>query len=335
MDNIYTDAHLQRLPWLTQPAVRARINETAKKMAAIEQKAAQLQSAINDLTAEPPILNAQLLKRRAALLKTLNLTDATIIAAQEKVLIDLEKAALDTQKTAAADKKIAVKDDLYTFLNNLLSALDVSPRPGQPAWIIPFAGQEPGAGIPIMTPKLVLDAGLKIGIERHRFAFTATQLRHKEKAAAKQAKRAAQKEKDDTVLAFTNASFNAAVTAAVRRQNGRRQPASRRPQSRQSQPRNPRANAAAQPAAQPRPRPRRNLSASRTHAPVGRAQPAPRPPLPARSGNGAGRRREAPRAGRPPPNRAPSRAGRSRSPYPLRRTAARAAPAAQRGGRRG
>lgn len=327
MDNIYTEAQLLRLPWLNQPSIRARIHETTKKQAAAEQKAAQIQSIVNDISADPPILNAQLRKRRAALIKALNLTDAAIIASQEKVMIDLEKAALDTQKTAANDKKVAVYDDLCTFLSTILTALDVAPRPGQPGWIIPFPGQEAGVGVPIMTPKLVLDAGLKVGIERHRYAFTAAQIKHREQAAAKAAKRAAQKEKDDAAVAFTNASFTTAVTAIARRLTGRRPPASRRPQPRERQRRNP-TNVGAAPHAQSR---QRTQTAHRRNDTV--ARPPRRPRSNAPTGNGRGRRGMAPRDGRPPRARSAPRP-RPRSPYPLRPTAARAALAARNDARR-
>jgi hypothetical protein len=126
MDTIFTESRISRLPWLSFPSIRSKILETAKKIAASQQKAASLQSTINNLNAEPPILKPVLLKRRAALLKSLNLSDAGLITAQVKVLIDLEKAALETQKTAAEDKITAAWDNLRTFLKAVLSALNIS-----------------------------------------------------------------------------------------------------------------------------------------------------------------------------------------------------------------
>jgi hypothetical protein len=330
MDIIFPAASIEKLPWLSQPPIRSKVLEISKKLAAAEQKSANIQATIEGINANPPFLKKHLLKKRAALIKSLNLTDAAIIAAQEKILFDLEKAALETQKDATEAKKVTLMDDLYNFLKAILTALNISPRPNEDAWIRMLPDQPIGAGIPVLTAKNVFDNCVKKAVERERCVFIASELKSKRKIAEKEAKRAAQRERDDAVLAFTNASFNTAVTAVFQRQNQHQNRRQRRPQTQQSQRRNPRRTVTTPQATQSRQPSRRNFSARRSGDTVGRAQPSRTSRTTSRSGNVTGRRSTGPSSGQQ--RRQPTTvANRARSPYPLRRTAARVGHAARNG----
>lgn len=316
MNNLFTAHHLELLPWLHQPVIKTRLAAATKSLAALEERSIKIQSEIDDLDAEPPRLSTQILKRRAALVKALNLTDAAVINEQQLTLIRLEKAALVTQKSAITDKRIVVQDKLNTDLAALLTVIDAPQIPGRPEWIQMIPNQPIGAGAPVLTPKNIIDAGIIAGIHRHRLAFTANQIRHRDAAAAKEAKRAAQKAKDDAVLTFTAASFNTAVQAAVRTGNrrGQRPPKQRAARQRTA----PAVNSTAQrrgPPASPRP----PTTQPRQVRPAHSRQPSNSRPRTA-TGNANGRRRSALDAGR-------SRQSR----YHLRPTVARAARAARNG----
>ena len=325
MDNLFTETHLNLMPWLRQPVIKARISTAAQSLAAVDQKTGQIETNIEDLEAQPPRLNPQLLKRRAALVKALNLTDAALIDAQQGLLIRLELAALNTQKTTLADKRQVAQDKLNSDLSTLLAAINVNERPGRPEWIQQLPNQPIGAGVPVLTPRIILNAGLHEGILRHKLAFTANQIRHRDAAAAKAAKRAAQQQANDAVMVFTHGTFNTAVQAAVRRQhqqNGRKAP---RNQPRHAQQRRPPNNNGAPAQRRPQSLARRRSIPAQPRAPViprRQQQPAGRPQS-ATTGNARGRRNSAPNAG---PHQ--------QSRYYLRPTDARAAHAVRNGGRR-
>jgi hypothetical protein len=325
MDPLFSEDYLTRLPWLRYPAIKSRIADVTKLLAAADNKTSQLIADIADLTADPPRLNKSLLKRKAALIKTLNLTDAAIIATQQVTIINLEQAALNTQIQAVKDKRKVTMGKFNSDLAALLTAIDEAVRPGTPEWLVPFPDQPRGAGVPVINPRFIIDAGIKQGIIRHLLTFKATQLRHQDAAATKDAKRAAKKLANDAVLNFTVQSFNTAVQAAVRRTQTRSQPTGQT-QARQRKPPNnrrmPQGNAPTQNRRQPRTprgpsrRPQRpsrpaQLPADRSRS--ARRQPAPRSRPATPTGNVRGRRRQGSRSG-----------GQIRR-YSLRPTAARAA----------
>ena len=285
-------------------------------MAALDQKTSKIQLDIEDLDADPPRLNTQLLKRRAALLKALNLTDADIINQQQATLIRLERAALVTQQTVINDKRKVVQDKLNTDLATLLTVVDVINRPGRPEWIQQLPNQRISAGVPVLTPKLIIDAGIKTGIQRHRLAFTANQIRHRDAAAAKATKRAAQKQLDDAVLTFTSSSFRTAIQTAVRTA------VSRRPARRPTKPRKAPTTTGAPPSSRRRRRPR----------PATQSAPQPRRTAPAQVPHPAARRARIASENAHGRSRSTRSSGPSAlSRYPLRHTDARAVRAARTG----